>query len=234
MIPLRDMNPRRTVPVVNILLIVVNVLMFLWEVGQGPYLERTLEIVAFIPARFWAYPLAILPNAFSIGISMFLHGGWLHLGGNMLYLWIFGDNIEDRLGHVRYLIFYLLCGAFATFAHAFMNPASTVPSIGASGAIAGVLGAYLVLFPKARVLTIIPIFVFFTIREIPAILVLGLWFVLQLFTGFASLGMPSDSGGVAYFAHIGGFATGIVLIALLGGLRRPPRPRALPDRDWRM
>ncbi|HWS72161.1 MAG TPA: rhomboid family intramembrane serine protease [Thermoanaerobaculia bacterium] len=234
MIPLRDINPRRTMPVVNILLIIVNVLMFLWEVGQGPNLERSLAYVAFIPARFWAYPLAILPNAFSVGISMFLHGGWLHLGGNMLYLWIFGDNIEDRLGHVRYLIFYLLCGGFATFAHAFMNPASTIPSIGASGAIAGVLGAYLILFPRARVLTIIPIFVFFTIREIPAVIVLGLWFVLQLFVGFASLGVPSDSGGVAYFAHIGGFAAGIVLIALLGGTRPPPRPRALPDRDWRM
>jgi membrane associated rhomboid family serine protease len=234
MIPLRDTNPRRTVPVVNILLIIANVLMFVWEVGQGPYLERSLAVVAFIPARFWTYPLAIVPNAFSVGISMFLHGGWLHLGGNMLYLWIFGDNIEDRLGHVRYLIFYLLCGGFATFAHALMNPASTIPSIGASGAIAGVLGAYLILFPHARVLTLIPIFIFVTIREVPAILVLGLWFVLQLFVGFASLGMPSDAGGVAYFAHIGGFAAGIVLIALLGGMRRPPRPRALPDRDWRM
>jgi rhomboid family protein len=166
---------------------------------------------------------------------MFLHGGWLHLGGNMLYLWIFGDNIEDRLGHGRYLLFYLLCGGFATFAHALMNPASTIPSIGASGAIAGVLGAYLILFPRARVLTIIPIFIFFTIREIPALIVLGLWFVLQLFIGFASLGMPSDAGGVAYFAHIGGFAAGIVLIALLGGARRPPRgPRPLPDVDWRV
>ena len=235
MIPLRDTNPRRTAPVVNILLIAMNVVMFLWEVGQGPYLERTLAAVAFVPARFWAYPFAIVPNAFSVGISMFLHGGWLHLGGNMLYLWIFGDNIEDCLGHGRYLVFYLLCGGIATFAHAFMNPHSMIPSIGASGAIAGVLGAYLILFPRARVLTIIPIFIFFTIREIPALIVLGLWFVLQLFVGFASLGMPSDVGGVAYFAHIGGFAAGIVLIALMGGTRPPARPRALPpDRDWRM
>jgi membrane associated rhomboid family serine protease len=234
MIPLRDNNPRRTTPYVNILLIVVNVWMFLWEAQQGPSLERILAYVAFVPARFWAHPFAIVPNGFSVLISMFLHGGWLHLGGNMLYLWIFGDNIEDRLGHTRYLIFYLLCGGLATFAHAFMNPTSAIPSIGASGAIAGVLGAYLVLFPRARVLTIIPIVIFFTIREVPALVVLGLWFVLQLFIGFASLGMPSDAGGVAYFAHIGGFAAGIVLVALMGGFRRKPAPRAVREyRDWR-
>jgi membrane associated rhomboid family serine protease len=232
-IPLRDTNPRRTAPVINILLIIANVLMFLWEVSQGPYLERALAAVAFIPARFWAFPFAIVPNAISVGVSMFLHGGWLHLGGNMLYLWIFGDNIEDRLGHGRYLLFYLLCGGVATFAHALMNPASVIPSIGASGAIAGVLGAYLILFPRARVLTIIPILIFFTIREVPALIVLGLWFVLQLFIGFASLGMPADSGGVAYFAHIGGFAAGVVLVALMGGTRPRRGSRALPGSDWR-
>jgi len=235
MIPLRDINPRRTTPYVNVLLIIINVWVFLWEAGQGPQLERTLSAIAFIPVRFWAYPFAIVPNAFSVLISMFLHAGWLHLGGNMLYLWIFGDNIEDRLGHVRYLLFYLLCGAFATLAHAFANPHSTIPAIGASGAIAGVLGAYLVLFPRARVLTIIPIIIFFTIREVPALFVLGLWFVFQLLVGYASLGVPNDAGGTAYFAHIGGFAAGIVLVALLGGFRRRRAPRAaLTYRDRRM
>src|SRR5207253_5093454 len=234
--PIRDTIPSRTAPVVTVALIAVNVIVFLHEAALGPYLERFVFAYGLVPRRlvYWPGdpldPVRFLP----LVTSMFWHGGWLHLGGNMLYLWIFGDNIEDRLGHVRYLIFYLLCGGFATFAHALMNPASTVPSIGASGAIAGVLGAYLILFPHARVVTIIPIFIFFTIREIPAIFVLGLWFLLQLLVGIGSLGMPSDSGGVAYFAHIGGCAAGIVLIALLGGMRRPPRPRALPpNRDWR-
>jgi membrane associated rhomboid family serine protease len=234
MIPLRDINPRRTTPVVNVVLIVANVLMFLWEVQLGPDVERVLAEVAFIPARFWAHPALIVPNIFSILISMFLHGGWLHLGGNMLYLWIFGDNIEDRLGHFRYLVFYLACGFAATLTHAFINTSSTLPSIGASGAIAGVLGAYLILFPGARVTTLIPIFIFVTIRDIPAVIVLGLWFVLQLFVGVASLGAEgaASMGGVAYFAHIGGFVAGIVLVILMGGLRRPAAPRAIRSGDW--
>jgi membrane associated rhomboid family serine protease len=233
MIPLRDINPRQTVPVVNTLLIIANVLMFFWELSLGPQVEQVLTYAAFVPARFWAYPTLIVPNGLSILISMFLHGGWLHLGGNMLYLWIFGDNIEDRLGHFRYLIFYLACGFIATLTHAFFNAGSTVPSIGASGAIAGVLGAYLLLFPHARVTTLIPIFVVAIVRDLPAVLVLGLWFVLQLFVGVESLGAGSASmGGVAYFAHIGGFAAGIVLVMLMGGLRRRPAPRAIPRSDW--
>lgn len=222
MIPLRDDNPRRTAPVVNILLIIANVLVFFWEVSQGPHIERALFQVAFIPARFWM-PGHFTAEMIRIFVSMFLHGGLLHLGGNMLYLWIFGDNIEDRLGHARYLLFYLACGFIATMSHAIVNPSSQVPAIGASGAIAGVLGAYLILFPHARVLTIIPIFVFITVREIPAILVLGLWFVLQLFTGVGSVGAADEAaGGVAYFAHIGGFVAGMVLVWVLGGRRRPP------------
>jgi membrane associated rhomboid family serine protease len=157
---------------------------------------------------------------------MFLHGGWLHLGGNMLYLWIFGDNIEDRLGHVKYLIFYLLSGIAATLAHAVANPGSRMPSIGASGAIAGVLGAYIILFPKQRVTTLIPIFMFITVREIPAVFLLGFWFILQLFTGAAVMGAHmNDVGGVAYFAHVGGFVAGMALVVLMGG-RRPRRPVA--------
>jgi membrane associated rhomboid family serine protease len=231
-LPLSDHNPSRTTPVINILLIAANVFMFFWELSLGPDLEPKLFTVAFIPARFWILPIHPV-NIIGIFVSMFLHGGWLHLGGNMLYLWIFGDNIEDRLGHFRYLIFYLLCGVIATLAHAVFNPSSRMPSIGASGAIAGVLGAYILLFPKARVTTLIPIFFFITVREIPAVIVLGLWFVLQLFVGVASLGVAeaANAGGVAYFAHIGGFVAGMVLIAVMGGMRRP---RALPYGDyWR-
>jgi membrane associated rhomboid family serine protease len=232
-LPLSDHNPSRTTPVVNILLIAANVFVFFWELSLGPRLEPALFDVAFIPARFWISPLHPL-NVIGIFVSMFLHGGWLHLGGNMLYLWIFGDNIEDRLGHFRYLIFYLLCGIVATLAHAFFNPTSRMPSIGASGAIAGVLGAYILLFPRAQVTTLIPIFFFITIREIPAFIILGLWFVLQLFVGVASLGVAEgNAGGVAYFAHIGGFVAGMVLIALMGGMRRRA-PRAIPYGDyWR-
>lgn len=231
MLPLSDHNPRTITPVVNYLLVAINVWVFLWELSFGPNLERALYIMAFIPARFWYAPLDPA-NYIRILLSMFLHGGWLHIGGNMLYLWIFGDNIEDRLGHFRYGLFYLLCGFIATMTHAVINAASTVPSIGASGAIAGVLGAYLILFPKQRVTTLIPIFVFVMIREIPAVLLLGFWFVLQLFVGVASIGpQAQQGGGVAYFAHIGGFIAGMLLVILMGGLR--PRRRATYDELWR-
>jgi membrane associated rhomboid family serine protease len=230
MLPLTDHNPRRTVPVINYLLIAANVLMFFWELSLGPSIERDLMLVSFVPVRFWAAPF-YPPNLLRILISMFLHGGWLHLGGNMLYLWIFGDNIEDRLGHFKYVIFYLLCGLVATMTHAVMNANSRLPSIGASGAIAGVLGAYIVLFPKARVTTLIPIFVFVIVRELPAVVVLGLWFVLQFFVGVASIGASSDAtGGVAVFAHIGGFVAGMALVVLMGGMRRAPQPY---DQYWR-
>jgi membrane associated rhomboid family serine protease len=226
LLPLADHNPRRTTPVVNILLVVVNVMIFFWEVSLGPDLEPALVNVAFVPARFWLSSGALIPNIITMFVSMFLHGGWLHLGGNMLYLWIFGDNVEDRLGHGKYLFFYLGCGILATLAHAVMNPGSRVPSIGASGAIAGVLGAYIVLFPKQRVTTLIPIFIFITVREIPAIFLLGFWIVMQVLFGAVSMGGDLQSaGGVAYFAHIGGFLAGMVLIILLGGLRRPAYQR---------
>jgi membrane associated rhomboid family serine protease len=229
-LPLADHNPRRATPVVNILLIGANILMFLWEVSLGRRLDSALFAVAFIPARFWYSPFHPL-NGLSVFVSMFLHGGWVHLGGNMLYLWVFGDNIEDRLGHFKYLVFYLLSGIAATLAHALANPASRLPSIGASGAIAGVLGAYIILFPKQRVTTLIPIFIFITVREIPAVFLLGFWFVLQLFTGAATLGANmAEGGGVAYFAHIGGFVAGMVLILLMGG-RRPRRPAGYVE--WR-
>jgi membrane associated rhomboid family serine protease len=229
MIPLRDNNPRRTIPYVTYALVALNVLAFLWELSLGPNLEVALLQRAFIPARFWVAGNWIF-DVLTIIISMFLHGGLLHIGSNMLYLWIFGDNIEDRLGHGRYLIFYLACGFLATFAHAIFSPGSRVPAIGASGAIAGVLGAYLILFPRARVLTVIPIFFFITLRELPAVILLGLWFVLQLFSGVGSLGVTDaqDMGGVAYFAHIGGFVAGLLLIGILGGLRKPRRKEPPP------
>jgi membrane associated rhomboid family serine protease len=232
MIPLRDDNPRRTFPFITYTLIALNVLAFVWELSLGPQLDEALFRSAFIPARYW-----IAGNwgfdLFTIVFSMFLHGGLMHIGSNMLYLWIFGDNIEDRLGHGRYLLFYLLCGFAATMAHAVFSASSKIPAIGASGAIAGVLGAYLLLYPHARVMTLIPIFFFITVRELPAILILGLWFVLQLFSGVGSLGVPDaqDLGGVAYFAHIGGFVAGMLFILLLGGFRTPRR-REPPPPWW--
>ena len=188
MLPLTDHLPARRTPVINYLIVAANVLMFLWELSLGPYLQRALYSVAFVPRYFWV-PGYVVPNIIRIFISMFLHGGFLHIGSNMLYLWIFGDNIEDRLGHAKYAVFYLVCGFGATLTHAFFNAGSNVPAIGASGAIAGVLGAYLVLYPKQRVTTLIPIFVFIMIREIPAIFLLGFWFVLQLFAGVGSLAL---------------------------------------------
>ncbi|MFZ2494051.1 MAG: rhomboid family intramembrane serine protease [Thermoanaerobaculia bacterium] len=231
MIPLRDDNPRRTFPFITYALVAINVVAFLWELSLGAALQEALFSIAFIPKRFWIAGYWTL-DFFTIFASMFLHGGLLHIGSNMLYLWIFGDNIEDRLGHGRYLLFYLLCGVAATLAHAFFNPSSAIPAIGASGAIAGVLGAYLILYPHAQVTTVIPIFFFITVRQIPAIIILGFWFVLQLFSGVGSLGVTDaqDVGGVAYFAHIGGFVAGMVLILLFGGTRRP-RPRQ-PEPPW--
>jgi membrane associated rhomboid family serine protease len=232
MIPLRDDNPRRTVPFVTYVLIALNLLAFAWELSLGPRLQEALFSIAFIPARYWV-PGHWAFDLYTIVISMFLHGGLMHIGSNMLYLWIFGDNIEDRLGHIRYLLFYLFCGFAATFAHAMFSASSSIPAIGASGAIAGVLGAYLILYPHARVMTLIPIFFFITVRELPAIIILGLWFVLQLFSGVGSLGVPSaqNAGGVAYFAHIGGFVAGMVLIGIVGGFRRPRR-REPPPPWW--
>jgi membrane associated rhomboid family serine protease len=231
MLPLRDENPRRTFPFVTYLLVGLNILAFLWELSLGQALDRALFSIAFIPARFWigGHWVADLQT---IVVSMFLHGSLMHIGSNMLYLWIFGDNIEDRLGHGRFAVFYLLCGFLATLAHAFFSPTSRIPAIGASGAIAGVLGAYLILYPHARVMTVIPIFFFITVREVPAIFILGFWFVLQLFSGVGSLGVADaqDMGGVAYFAHIGGFVAGLLLIAPFGGFRRP-RQRE-PERPW--
>jgi len=226
MIPFRDNIPSRTFPIINILLIVLNVLVFLFELSLSPRaLNGLIASFGVVPAYVYAWPRLHDPLA-SLVVpffsSMFLHGGWLHLIGNMWYLWIFGDNVEDRLGHFRYLIFYLLCGLGAGVVQTVLSGNTRVPSIGASGAIAGVLGAYVILYPFAKVLTLIPIFIFLQVIEVPAILVLGLWFVMQFFYGTASLAVSSsaNTGGVAWWAHVGGFIIGMILLAIMA-----PRPR---------
>jgi membrane associated rhomboid family serine protease len=230
-IPIRDINasPRRTFPFVNVLLIALNGLVFLFELSLGPRLEGFLMAAAFVPARAFGGGAsgagalgALVPGLASALVSMFLHGGWGHLLGNMLFLWIFGDNVEDRLGHFRYLLFYLLCGYAATYAHAFFNAGSTMPAIGASGAISGVLGAYLFLFPRARIVTLVWLFIFIRFIEIPVLVYLPLWFLMQFFSGLSSLRAadPAAGGGVAWFAHVGGFIAGPLLLLLLGGARR--------------
>ncbi len=216
MIPLKDKNPTKHFPIVNILLIVMNIIAFVYQISLGPRLEEALFHYGLTPSavsqtiRLGTYSPMIL---LTFVTSLFLHGGWLHLGGNMLYLWIFGDNVEDKLGHIRYLFFYLLCGIAASALHVYIQPNSTVPTLGASGAISGVLGAYIVMFPRARVLTLIPIFIFIQLAELPAYVLLGFWFVLQFFNGVLSLGyQTAGMGGVAWWAHIGGFVCGLLLV----------------------
>jgi len=208
MIPLRDANPSRRTPVVTIALIVINVLVYLyqWTLSGSDQLGAFFDTWAIIPAQLTG---SFSTEFFTIFTAMFMHGSWLHLGGNMLYLWIFGDNIEDQLGATRYILYYLVGGLAATAAQVIVDPNSPIPNVGASGAIAAVLGGYLVLYPQARVTTL----VFRFITQVPAYVVLGFWFVLQLFQGLGSLGtVASQSGGVAFFAHIGGFVAGMILI----------------------
>jgi membrane associated rhomboid family serine protease len=233
MLPLRDENPTRRFPVVTIALIAVNVAGFFYQVSLPEQLRADLVarrglVPAFVTLIPRLGPEAVLPAASSFLTSMFLHGDLLHLLGNMLFLWIFGDNVEDRLGRMRFLVFYLLCGLAAAATQIAALPDSRVPMIGASGAISGVLGAYMLLFPAARVLTLIPIFVFLQFVRLPAILLLGLWFLYQI---LHSLMAAPGGGGVAWFAHIGGFVTGLLLIALFLPRRRTP-PRAVRDPGW--
>ena len=237
MIPIRDVNPRRHhPPVVTVALIAANALMFFYELSLGERLEGFLMSSAFVPAQMFDGGVVTVdewgPGLKSALLSMFLHGGWMHFLGNMLFLWVFGDNIEDRLGHVKYLIFYILAGYAATFAHAFAGPQSAIPAIGASGAIAGVLGAYLVLHPMARIVTVVWILFFIRFVQIPAIVYLPIWFLIQAYSGYASIALatPEDAGGVAWFAHIGGFIAGPLLLLVLGGFRKPPARR--PASSW--
>jgi membrane associated rhomboid family serine protease len=216
MIPLRDSQPSHTAPVVTLGLIAVNVLAFLYQVSLDTYsMNHLVAAWGVIPDRLRLSTLVT---------SMFLHGGWMHLIGNMWFLWIYGDNVEDILGRAKYLAFYLLCGIAAALVHVAFNFSSPVPTIGASGAIAGVMGAYMVKFPRSRIVTLVFLFVFLTTVEVPAYVILLYWFVIQFFSGVGSIGYSHLSqGGVAWFAHVGGFVAGVILIFAL----RPRPPQRL-------
>jgi membrane associated rhomboid family serine protease len=226
MIPIRDNIPSRTFPVVTVGLIVVNVLVFMIELlglGRGGMREVTMQY-GLVPAALTQYfsggPVPAGRAVLPIFTAIFLHAGFVHLIGNMWYLWIFGDNVEDRLGHLRFLAFFILCGVVGNLAHYVFNSGSPVPAIGASGAVAGVLGVYLVSYPKARILVLIPIFFFLQFIELPALIVLGFWIVLQFVNGAASVVYTQATGGVAWWAHIGGFFAGILVFKLFR-----PRPK---------
>ena len=239
MIPLRDDNPSSIVPFVTYALIVICVIAFLWQVGLGQR-EGQLAVYALgvIPAVLFGHAdlppeISMVPPLVTVFTSMFLHGGWMHLIGNMLFLWIFGDNVEDSMGHVRYPIFYLLCGIAAVLAQALPDTSSQIPMIGASGAISGVLGAYLLLFPHARVLVMVPLGFIMHMVQLPAGIVLGLWVVIQLVSSALA---PPGSAGVAFAAHVGGFVAGMALIPLFKrrGVRLfHPARRGPPERFLR-
>jgi len=217
MIPLRDVIPSRTFPAVVVTIIALNAFAFVFEQTLS---ERELAVFVRV--------YGVVPLNFSLSAvftSMFLHGGWMHFLGNMLFLWIFGDNVEDRMGHGRFIVFYLVCGAVAAIAHVMSEPSSPIPTIGASGAVAGVMGAYFVLYPRSRILALLPLFIFWQIIEVPAVLFLGLWFVLQLFSGVGTMLMATQgapAGGIAFWAHVAGFLAGVILVY---AFRRPERAR---------
>jgi membrane associated rhomboid family serine protease len=214
MIPLRDVIPSRTTPYITVTIIVLNALAWLLELSLPSHvLPVFLQVYGVVPAHLHATTLLT---------SMFLHGGWMHVIGNMWYLWIFGDNVEDRVGHGRFIVFYLLCGIAAAMGQVVIDPGSTLPTIGASGAIAGVMGAYFVLYPRSRVLTLIPLVIFWEVIEVPAPLLLGFWFLMQLFSaGAIAVTASTGGGGVAFMAHVAGFLTGAGAIFLF---RQPERP----------
>jgi len=221
MLPIRDTVPSKNYPVVNTALIGINVLVFLVQLSQGPNLNKFVYIYGLVPARYSVPGIAAYFSPglqlFSLLSFMFLHGGWLHLIGNMWCLWIFGDNVEDRLGPARYLIFYLLCGLLSGLFHLVFNLGSNVPTIGASGAIAGVMGAYIILYPHSKILTLIPILIIPWFIEIPAFVFLGIWFLIQFVN---AAGSSVAMGGVAWWAHVGGFIFGMVLLKLFQTLPR--------------
>jgi membrane associated rhomboid family serine protease len=234
-IPLRDANPTRRSAIVTLAIVVACSVAFAWELGLGAgsgeaALNRLIVDWGVVPARLtaaWGRGDYLSADTATLVTSQFLHGGWLHLLGNMLYLWIFGNNVEDRLGRLGFLAFYLIGGVVAALAQVAVDPTSDVPTIGASGAIAATLGAYLVLYPGARVTSLIFLGFFYQLLNVPAVLVLGFWFVLQLIDGFASLGV-AQSGGVAFFAHIGGFILGaLVGLALRGSPLGPVERRGV-------
>jgi membrane associated rhomboid family serine protease len=218
MLPLRDVIPSRTTPYITITIIVLNALAWFYELSlPRDALPHFLQVYGFVPAVF-SVPTLVT--------SMFLHGSWSHVIGNMWYLWIFGDNVEDRLGRGRFIVFYLLCGVVAATGQAAMDPNSVLPTIGASGAIAGVMGAYFVLYPHSRVLTLVPLFFYFEIFELPAIVLLGFWFLMQVFSaGAIAVTASTGSGGVAFMAHVAGFVFGVAGVFVF-------RKREQPDARW--
>jgi membrane associated rhomboid family serine protease len=251
LIPLKDYaGQRRRFPFITYALIAVNILVFLYQLSQGPQIQGFICAFGVVPdalthnmpqtalcASQFGQPFPYQtpqPVWLTIFTSMFMHAGWLHIGGNMLFLYIFGDNVEDRLGHIGYLIFYLFCGVVAALAQTYVDPNSTIPSLGASGAIAGVLAAYLVFFPTARVRTLIFLGIFITIVSLSAFILIGLWFLLQFFSGVAALSANSQQaqGGVAYFAHIGGFLAGLVIALILRPFLNKPAPRTTSYPRW--
>ncbi len=227
MIPLRDTVRSRSFPIVNLGIIALNTLVFLFELSLSPrLLERFITVFGLVPARLHlGNPWLLLDNPLplmTLFTHMFLHGGWVHFISNMWILYIFGDNVEDRMGSVRYLLFYILGGLTSGLLQAGVSPASRIPAIGASGAIAAVLGAYFVLYPNGRVITLVPAFFFPWFVEIPSVVYLGFWFISQLFSGLAALGVSSGNvGGVAWWAHIGGFLFGVFLHRFFVRRRRP-------------
>jgi membrane associated rhomboid family serine protease len=214
MIPYKDDNPTRRFPVVTLIVICLNIIIFIVEIVSPSGMKTITYKYGAIPQSIISFqtqqPLHPLVTVFT---SMFMHGGLFHLGGNMLYLWIFGNNIEDRLGHIRFIIFYLFCGIFAAYSYAITNPSSTIPMVGASGAISGILGAYLLLFPKANVHTLVFLGFFVTTLKIPALIVIGFWAIIQFINGMISTGLR-EGGGVAWFAHLGGFLIGLATLKL--------------------
>ena len=231
MIPLRDANPTRRTPIVTIGLVVTCLVVFAWELGLqvsggDDALEAFIATWGVVPSELtaaWTGGGILTLETATLITSQFLHGGWLHLLGNLLFLWIFANNIEDDFGRIAFLMFYLGGGAVAALTQVAVDPASTIPMIGASGAIAAVLGGYIVLFPRARITSLVFLGFFYQLIDVPAVVVLGFWFVLQLIDGLASLGFAGASGGVALFAHIGGFVAGVVTARLLLALRRRRR-----------
>ena len=228
MIPIGDSPARRRTPWVMVLLIAANVAVFAYQLSLDRAVGAWIQSVGAIPVEILSGrdlpPAAPGPVFITIFTSMFVHGGFLHLGSNLLYLWVFGDNVEDAFGHGRFLVFYLVCGVVATLTHAYMEPDSTIPSVGASGAIAGTLGAYLQMFPKARVRTLLLLGPFVTVTRVSALFIIGMWFLVQLLSGLASLeAVTSQSSGIAVWAHVGGFVAGFVLCVVL-------RPHRLTER----
>jgi membrane associated rhomboid family serine protease len=228
--PLKDTIRSRSFPLVNWLIIAVNLLVFIYVSSLVKDIDAFYATYGLVPVNFSFSDKHSLLTLFT---SMFLHGGWIHIISNLWALYIFGDNVEDRMGSARYLVFYLLCGLAAGLAQVFITANQNVPGIGASGAIAGVLAAYVVLFPRARVITLVFLFFFVTFAEIPAILYLGFWFFSQFYSGLLALGSPVTGGGIAYWAHIGGFVSGLLLV-LLFARRQAPQYRWYPDeyRPW--